>query len=81
MWTKEWPTGPGYYWFHGWMFEYHYLPPRTHLIKVCPYAGGTFCLSDSYGKLDDRICCGVWHPATLPEPPEDFEESQERTRT
>ena len=36
MWTKEWPTKPGYYWFFGWPFEREKgnRPAEIHFVEL-----------------------------------------------
>lgn len=66
MWTYDWPTAPGYYWFYGYPHGSAYYDPYIVFVKVSEgrteqlhfVGGGHFMYkSESFG---------VWMPARVP---------------
>lgn len=71
MWTKEWPTTPGWYWFHG----VHSTPWGTEKNKTTPVEvriGGSgkskFLMYVSNGAFmwEKEGAKGLWQPMPLP---------------
>lgn len=70
MWTTEWPTEPGHYWFWGYPFKRSDRPDEMHLVRVYRVANGVANVTNGHFlyKAEARDG-GRWAPATLPEPP------------
>lgn len=68
MWTEEWPTSTGYYWFCGWCFKDRRYPPDIHLVRV--RANGVSLVTDGHFLYKSEGGYGFWQPAALPKPPE-----------
>ena len=71
MWTKEWPTEPGWYWFYGTCtvdgVEYG---PEYHSVEVVE----DWDIRVRYRGLERYSAVkGWWQKAILPDPPEEVE--------
>ena len=83
VWTTEWPTEPGDYWFYGWRSKFGFenrLSIRMALVRAL-FAGQTSVRSLIFvcegGFMFEREGGrGKWASAELPEPPgmEEFDE-------
>jgi hypothetical protein len=71
MWTKEWPTKPGHYWFYGKRFED--MDPEMYLVKVWKLSDGFAYICESSFMYRSEGTDGWWMPAQLPEPPKEDE--------
>ena len=68
QWTREWPTTPGYYWFHGWCFRDRSHSPETHLVRVVKSATGYLMVTDGHFLFKAEGGEGFWLKAELPVP-------------
>lgn len=70
VWTKEWPTEPGYYWFYGQPYAKTLYDPRLHIVTVHRTANESivYLVEGSFMRKSAGVE-GVWCPAMLPEPP------------
>lgn len=63
VWSKEWPTKAGFYWFYGKLFGSRYALLQAQVLMY--QAGHPFYLIDgSYANKDSA--CGLWTRAVLP---------------
>ena len=72
MWTQEWPTEPGWYWFYGqcfrnWTGEWC---PRLYYVTARRCSNGMVYTTDGHFMYEEEAQ-GWWQPAVLPELPED----------
>lgn len=70
MWTKQWPTTTGFYWFYGWCFRDRDRPPEYNLVKVVQGGNGLFFVTNGHFLYKAEGGDGFWCEAQLPEPPE-----------
>ena len=70
MWTNEWPTEPGYYWFYGQLFrDRSNSADEFHFIRVYETANGRIvCVTGGY-LLSRESGAGVWCPVGFPDLP------------
>lgn len=74
MWTKEWPTEPGWYWFYGHQWRAMY-DEASELVPIkverCSnawlYGAGSHFLYKAEGAR------GLWTPAIMPDLPADYQ--------
>jgi hypothetical protein len=74
IWTSEWPTEGGWYWFHGWTstFDMQCNPKRTHLVEVREIAQGKICyITEGRFLYQTGGAYGLWQPAIIPDSPEE----------
>ena len=71
MWSEQWPTKPGHYWFWGWMSQFGktYFLAGMHLVRVAKGASSLFYVTHGtfLYKSDAE---GVWQEAVMPAPPD-----------
>lgn len=77
LWSKEWPTEPGYYWFYGYLNPGVIIQePNLHLIHF-PYSKMIevdYCISG----IRKGEALGLWTPAFPPEVPDLSELTEEK---
>lgn len=69
VWSREWPTEPGDYWFYGWTHECAKGNPRMGLAQVCQIANGLAHIVRGALAYESDGAEGFWTRATLPDPP------------
>ena len=72
MWTKEWPTEAGFYWFYGFLwYRYYRDGDKPELVSVEGILASNGIMYVAKGafiyKSEKHI--GFWHKADLPELP------------
>ena len=70
MWTKQWPTEPGFYWFYGWPFRDREHKPELHFVDVWKVINGITFVTQGFFLYKEEGADGYWMPAELPELPE-----------
>jgi hypothetical protein len=71
IWSYDWPTEPGWYWFYGWCFRSRGYPAKMHLVRVRKIANGVAHVTDGHFLWRGEGAYGMWTEAVLPDPPED----------
>lgn len=73
VWTTEWPTSPGIYWFYGDLFgrknRRDDLRIQMHLVRCHQGANGLVFVSDINSFVFKSEAVGVWTTAVLPDVP------------
>jgi len=72
MWTKEWPTESGFYWFYGFLWYRYYRDgdkPELASIEVIPTSNGIMCVAKGAFIHEGEKHMGFWCKADLPELP------------
>lgn len=77
IWSKEWPTEPGYYWFYGWTWcdksfrITNNKPPKPHFVEVNKTSGQSliYVTKGNFMYKSERHI-GLWTPAFPPEAPD-----------
>lgn len=69
MWTSEWPTEQGYYWFYGWCFCHRDRPPGFHCVEVYRTAIGFRYATGGHFLYETEGASGIWQPVKLPNLP------------
>ena len=64
MWSKEWPTAPGWYWFYG--QHYGLLPHRLGTVRVFPIQNGVGRVLDGQFMYVLDKHNGVFMPIDVP---------------
>jgi len=72
MWTKEWPTESGLYWFYGFLWYQHYRDgdnPKLVSVEAKPASNGIMYVAKGtfIYKIEGHM--GFWRKADLPELP------------
>ena len=79
VWTREWPTTAGYYWFHGhkWSTSPRDAEPTsTYFVRCClDGTNSPTYITDGHFLYKAEGACGVWMPAKVPEPHDVTEEA------
>lgn len=78
LWSKEWPTEPGYYWFYGWLSRSRthrdFVAPKMYQAKIVQTYHDVKMRTFSYvidgNKLNEEYALGLWTPAFPPEAPD-----------
>ena len=74
MWTKEWPTEIGFYWFYGFLWSRREDDkPRLDSVEVKPIGNGIMYVAGGSFIYKTEECIGFWHKADLPELPSHHE--------
>ena len=70
MWTKEWPTESGFYWFYGFLWS-RMDGDKPHLVsvEVRPISNGIMYVAKGSFIYKREKHIGFWHKADLPELP------------
>ena len=69
IWTTEWPTQEGLYWFYGYRFCYREQPPNLWLVRV--RTGNNCVVYASEGAfIFIQEAEGVWAPVIIPDVPQ-----------
>ncbi len=69
MWTEQWPTKPGYYWFYGWPFKDRDDKPKLHFVEV--WKEGAF-VTNGHFLYKSEGGEGYWMPVETPTPPKAY---------
>ncbi len=72
LWSKDWPTEPGYYWFYGWCWrgwrDDH--TPELHYVEVAlDSTGKPMYITNGHFLYKAEGADGFWLPVKLPELP------------
>mgnify|MGYP001590491584 CR=1 FL=1 len=68
MWTDEWPTEPGYYWFYGWKYGKTFAAIDKPIVVTFRNTSNGFRCDDS--SMEDEAV-GMWQriaPPAVPTP-------------
>lgn len=68
MWTLEWPTEPGWYWFYGHKYGED-RDPEYGMVRVFQAANGLMHTLDGHFMFPSEGHDGVFQQAVLPVPP------------
>ena len=72
MWTRTWPTEPGWYWFYGWCWKLLAGESEMHLVKVrTDGSEKPFHVTNGHFLWKGEGADGWWQKAILPDPPEE----------
>lgn len=70
MWTTEWPTESGFYWFYGFLWGYRNGDkPRLVSVEVSPISNGIMYVTKGSFIYKREGHIGLWHVADLPKLP------------
>ena len=72
MWTKEWPTEAGFYWFYGFLWYRYYRDgdkPELVSVEVIPVSNGIMYVAHGSFIYESEKHMGFWRKADLPELP------------
>ena len=73
MWTKQWPTEPGHYWFYGWRFRDRDHKPELNFVDVWKISNGIALVTKGHFLYKAEGGEGYWMPAETPAPPEEYQ--------
>jgi hypothetical protein len=74
VWTREWPTEGGWYWFHGWTATFarqHNRPARTYFVEAREIEGKICYITEGRFLYQTEGAYGLWQPAIIPDSPEE----------
>jgi len=70
LWSEDWPTEPGHYWFSGRTHGYWATDkPKMHFVEVRTTVTVPLYFTDKGFFDEDDGADGYWMPARVPEPP------------
>ena len=69
VWTLDWPTEPGDYWFYGWSFGCFGEKPKMHLAECRKISSGVIYIINGHFMWRNRGHVGRWTPTVFPEAP------------
>ncbi len=75
MWTTEWPTEPGWYWFYGHKYGED-REPEFGIVRVHEISNGVMHTLDGQFMFQSEGHDGVFQQAVLPVPPLKREENE-----
>jgi len=73
MWTKEWPTESGFYWFYGFLWSRDGDKPELISIEVIQASNAIIYVAKGSFIYKTENHVGFWNKADLPELPSHHE--------